>query len=208
MNAELHHAAAAGDVVRLRAALAAGADVDARMGVRDVSKTPLGSVVAPGDKVSEDDRTACVRALLSAGASPSAPITRSPGDRWMPLHEAAFLGLYTVCRLLLDAGADVNVRQITNQKPCHPPLYYAVSESNHKVIALLISRGAVVSSDVEASIQKSPYLQNVRAAGSFANYEKQHRAKLVAMLAPKFVHLLPPELVSVVITFWAPVGLH
>ena len=37
---------------------------------------------------------------------------------------------------------------------------------------------------------------------------KQHRAKLVAMLAPRLGHLLPPELVSVVITFWAPVGLH
>ena len=28
----------------------------------------------------------------------------------MALHEAAYLGLYTVCRLLLDAGADVNVQ--------------------------------------------------------------------------------------------------
>ena len=128
----------------------------------------------------------------------------------MALHEAAFLGLYTVCRLLRDAGADVNVLQMTNQAPSHTPLYYAVSERNHKVIALLISRGAVVSSDVEASIRagKSPYLQKVRAAGSFVLYAKQHRAKLVAMLAPKFAHVLPPELVSVVITFWAPVGLH
>ena len=205
-NAELHHAAAAGDVVRLRAALAAGADVDARMTVRDVSKTPLGSVVAPGDKVSEDDRTACVRALLLAGASPSEPITHPGGGRWMPLHEAAALGLYTVCRLLLDAGADVNVR---DGREC-TPLHYAAARQekrNQKLIALLLSRGAVDGPSVDPG-SRSPYLQKVRAAGSFANYAKQHRAKLVATLAPKFAHVLPPELVSVVITFWAPVGLH
>ena len=122
----------------------------------------------------------------------------------MPLHEAAFLGLYTVCRLLLDAGADVNVQSVDdihNDTPLHCA---AVLNRNQKVIALLLSRGAVDS----PSVDPSPYLQKIRAAGGFANYAKQHRTKLVAMLAPKFAHMLPPELVSVVITFWAPVGLH
>ena len=121
----------------------------------------------------------------------------------MPLHDAAFLGLYTVCRLLLDAGADVNVR---DGREC-TPLHYAAARQNQKLIALLLSRGAVDGPSVDPG-SRSPYLQKVRAAGGFANYQKQHRAKLVAMLAPKLGHLLPPELVSVVITFWAPVGLH
>ena len=121
----------------------------------------------------------------------------------MPLHEAAALGLYTVCRLLLDAGADVNVR---DGREC-TPLHYTAARQNQKIIALLLSRGAVDGPSVDP-MSRSPYLQKVRAAGSFVLYAKQHRAKLVAMLAPKFAHLLPPELVSVVISFWAPVGLH
>ena len=121
----------------------------------------------------------------------------------MPLHEAAALGLYTVCRLLLDAGADVNVR---DGREC-TPLHYAAARQNQKLIALLLSRGAVDGPSVDPG-SRSPYLRKIRAAGGFAAYGKQHRAKLVAMLAPKFAHVLPPELVSVVITFWAPVGLH
>ena len=45
------------------------------------------------------------------------------------------------------------------------------------------------------------------AAGSFANYAKAHRARLLAILAPKFPHL-PKEMVSVVIGFWAHVGFY
>ena len=121
----------------------------------------------------------------------------------MPLHEAAALGLYTVCRLLLDAGADVNVR---DGREC-TPLHYAAARQNQKLIALLLSRGAVDGPSVDPG-SRSPYLQKIRAAGGFANYEKQHRAKLVAMLAPKFANVLPPELVSVVISFWAHVGFY
>ena len=126
----------------------------------------------------------------------------------MALHEAAYLALYTVCRLLLDAGADVNER---DGRECTPLHYAAARQDNaerrQKLIALLLSRGAVDGPSVDPG-SRSPYLQKVRAAGSFVLYAKQHRAKLVVMLAPRLGHLLPPELVSVVITFWAPVGLH
>jgi hypothetical protein len=205
LNDQLHEAAEIGDVAALREALAAGAHVDARRAdPGGVSRTPLALVTSacvPG-------RTACVRALLLAGASPSAPITHPGGGCWMPSHEAAFLGLYTVCRLLLDASADVNER---DGRECTPLHYAAARQDNaerrQKLIALLLSRGAVDGPSVDPG-SRSPYLQKVRAAGSFVLYAKQHRAKLVAMLAPKFAHLLPPELVSVVISFWAPVGLH
>ena len=202
LNDQLHDAAEIGDVVALHEALAAGADVDSRR-TDSVTRTPLARVVDPKNDVTEERRTACVRALLLAGASPSAPITGRSGGSWMPLHDAAFLSLYTVCRLLLDAGADVNV--LSNLGVNDSPLHYAVAlNRNQKVVALLLSRGGVDGPNVGSS----SYLRKVRAAGGFANYQKQHRAKLVAMLAPKLGHLLPPELVSVVITFWAPVGLH
>ena len=205
LNDQLHDAAETGEVAALCAALAAGADVESRR-TDSVTRTPLASVVDPRSTVSEERRTACVRALLLAGASPSAPITTPGGDRWTPLHEAAFLGLYTVCRLLLDAGADVNERSNSsvNDSALHCA---AVLNRNQKIVALFLSRGAVDGPTVDR-LGRSSYLQKVRAAGGFANYQKQHREKLVATLAPKFAHVLPPELVSVVITFWAPVGLH
>ena len=210
---QLRNATETGDVAALCAALAAGAAtvVDSwRTGLS--SKSALGRVVETkqGVDISVGRRTACVRALLLAGASASAPVLGHGGNgSHIALHDAAYLGLSTVCRLLLDAGADVNARHMMLSGKYYTPLYYAakrgpMSEPNQKVAALLLSRGAVDGPDV-ANI---PYLQKVRAAGGFAAYAKQHRAKLVAMLAPKFAHVLPPELVSVVITFWAPVGLH
>ena len=54
---------------------------------------------------------------------------------------------------------------------------------------------------------QDPYLQKVLSAGSFANYAKAHRARLLAILAPKFPQL-PKEMVSVVIDFWAHVGFY
>ena len=210
LNDQLHDAAAIGDVAALREALAAGAYVDERRTFNpDVSRTPLACVVATGMTISEERRTACVRALLLAGASPSAPIT-SRGCCWMALHEAAYLGLYTVCRLLLDAGVDVNAPH-TLYRDTYTPLHYAANRShaerNQKVIALLLSRGAVDGPDID-KYESSSYLKKIRAAGGIAKYERQHRAMLVASYAPMFSHLLPPELVSVVISFWAHVGFY
>ena len=206
LNNQLHDAAALGDVAALREALAAGADVDARR-AGGISRTPLARVLHPMKTIPSERRTACVRALLLAGASPSAPITHG-GNPYTALHDAAYLGLYTVCRLLLDAGVDVNAPH-TLWRDTYTPLYYAAKkgpmrEPNQKVIALLLSRGAVDGPEV-ANI---PYLKKIRAAGGFSKYERQHRAMLVASYAPKFSHLLPPELVSVVISFWAHVGFY
>ena len=206
LNDQLHDAAAIGDVAALGEALAAGADVEARrIDPAGVSRTPLARVLHPMKTIPYERRTACVRALLVAGASPSAPITHG-GNPYTALHDAAYLGLYTVCRLLLDAGADVNERSNSsvNDSALHCA---AVLNRNQKIVALFLSRGAVDGPTVDR-LGRSSYLQKVRAAGGFANYQKQHREKLVATLAPKFAHVLPPELVSVVITFWAPVGLH
>ena len=76
LNQLLHDAALAGDVVRLREAIAAGADVEAIRREGSFTMTPLSSVVHRlaeiEDKVfsrAEKGRTACVRALLDAGAS-------------------------------------------------------------------------------------------------------------------------------------------
>ena len=209
---QLHEAASTGDLAALCAALAAGAAaaVDSR-NFNLSSRTALGRVVDPSNKrLTAGRRTACMRALLSAGAWASAPINANSDNSHTALHDAAYLGLYTVCRLLLDAGVDVNAPH-TLYRDTYTPLHYAANRShaerNQKIIALLLSRGAVDGPDID-KYESSSYLKKIRAAGGIAKYERQHRAMLVASYAPKFSHLLPPELVSVVISFWAHVGFY
>ena len=215
LNQRLHDAALAGDVVKLREAIAAGADVDRSMpfesqyGNGYKGRTPLCAVVSAmevRENRTEKGRTACVRALLDAGASASAAIVLDSDEEPVctALHHAAFSGLGTISRLLLDAGADLNAR---TQGDC-TPLRYAVVHKHHRVVVLLLSRGATTDGETEnfERYHSPGYLARIERAGSFANYQKQQRAKLMAMLAPKMDHLLPPELVSHVITFWGHLG--
>ena len=210
LNQRLHDAALAGDVVKLREAIAAGADVDARLPSHEVgykSQTPLCAVVCAAEinrNRAEKGRTACVRALLDAGASASAAVilrdNEEPG--YTAMHDAAWAGLDTICRLLLDAGADLTAICDGNG---FTPLRYAAIHRHHRLVVLLLSRGA--TTDGSPLDQISPgYHSRISSAGSFANYQKQQRATLMAMLAPKMSHLLPPELVSHVITFWGHLG--
>ena len=177
------------------------------------------------------ERTACVRVLLEAGASASACAIHafdsdSDGDsddgevhqhrghvehKWTALQEAAIYGLKEIMKLLLDAGADVEAREGNcGMTPFQQVLRSACIHSQRnrqELVTLLLSRGAV---DGEATLYRvdtsiSSYLQKIRAAGGYAKYEKQHRAKLLATFAPKF-DVLPPEVVSVVITYWGHVG--
>ena len=221
LNQRLHDAAFAGDVVKLREAIAAGADVEAPLlerrghNNRAVKTKPLCCVVRASrvqQNRREKGRTACVRALLDAGASASEAVVlyESMNPRMNPpvytaLHNAAYCGLDTICRLLIDAGADLNAQTRGN----YTPLSYAAIHKHHRLVVLLLSRGATTdfeSADHFETYYSPGYLGRIRLAGGFANYQKQQRAKLMAMLAPKFSHLLPPELVSHVITFWGHLG--
>ena len=53
-----------------------------------------------------------------------------------------------------------------------------------------------------------PYLEKIEAAGSWAAYEKAHRAKLLATFAPKFTHLVPPELVARIVEYSFHLGFY
>ena len=50
------------------------------------------------------------------------------------------------------------------------------------------------------------YLWKVIAAGGFRAYERNHLNALAATFAPKFSHLLPPELVRRVVEYAFHVG--
>ena len=119
-------------VVRL---LAAGATVDvAEAGhhARGPRTVELAEAAALGDA----DRLA---ALLAA--DPGAVNARS-ADGFTPLHYAAFFGGVAVARILLDLGADPNVRSDNDQLVM--PLHSAVAGQS-EVALLLIEHGADVN---------------------------------------------------------------
>ncbi len=129
---QLHEAAEAGDLERVRALIAAGADVDAttRLG----AYTPLHLAAAAG-------RGDAARALIDAGADVHA--TTETGDV-VALHFAAAAGDPTLVRALLAAGADVDARESSRGQT---PLVFAVAEDRLDAVRALLEGGA----DVEAA---------------------------------------------------------
>jgi ankyrin repeat protein len=137
-NAELFAAIDRGDVDQVRALLAAGADPDAVL-AEWPGWRPLHAAI---DVLEEGRPLETVVALLSHGATV---------DGWDPQHDATpllmavFRGQPEAIRLLLDAGADVNVRGSEGDSP----LRWAVQAGDLVLARLLLEHGA--ARDIDAS---------------------------------------------------------
>lgn len=125
---DLLSAARLGDVVRLRAALAAGADVNA--GDPTYGQTALMRAAMFG-------QTGTAAALIAARARPDVAAV----DGRTAMHWAAVGGSADVVRVLLRAGADVNVKAFDET-----PLGYAVDSGVLSVVSALIEAGATPAS--------------------------------------------------------------
>ena len=84
------------------------------------------------------------------------------------------------------------------------PLEYAW---NKRVMSMLLRGGSQISSIshdqwMKHSMRPSggEYLEKVAAAGSWAAYEKQHRASLVRTFVSKFPQL-PPDVIPIIVAF-------
>ena len=182
--------------------------------------------------------------VVEAGADVNALNT----DNQSPLHLAAHHYRGDVVKLLLAAGAEVNVPQREeNLKPLGFALRSLIREQGdigasdfeaeddwaeerakdlkncRVVVSLLLRAGAHISAEeiprvVAASqlpgslprVLPDPldrYLKKVIAAGGFTAYERAHRARLVAMLAPKLTHM-PADNIPLVVNFWCHVGFY
>ena len=160
--------------------------------------------------------------LIEAGGS----VNERNSDGWTLLHVAAKGDYFEAtsrgdspgsagCIVrLIAAGADVKV--VTPGMPS--PFVPAILRRLTRTYPHFLQAGAVIPTIDELrrfsgpgcydeNELQDPYLQKVLSAGSFANYAKAHRARLLAILAPRFPHL-PKEMVSVVIDFWAHVGFY
>jgi uncharacterized protein len=87
-----------------------------------------------------------VRILLAAKADPN-----EPGAGWCALHGAAQEGHVKIAKLLLDAGAEVDVREAKKPgskpgkwKEQRTPLLGAVREGHEDMVKLLLEAGAAV----------------------------------------------------------------
>lgn len=124
---DLLKAAAAGDLEAVKAALAAGADVNAG---RSDGWTALHAAA-------ERSRTAVLKQLIAAGADVNArgflEVT--------PLHWAAIRGPTEAVQALVEAGADVNAEAIRE----HTPLGAAAGAGNVEIVRMLIKAGADVN---------------------------------------------------------------
>ncbi|MCX6561185.1 MAG: ankyrin repeat domain-containing protein [Candidatus Aminicenantes bacterium] len=101
---EIHAAAAAGDLVKLKALLASD---PALVRSRD------GKGMTPLHIASVEKRKDAVALLLAAGAD----VKAIDADKYTPLHRAAFVGDAESCRLLLEAGADPKAVETMGRTP-------------------------------------------------------------------------------------------
>ena len=120
---------------------------------------------------------------------------------------AASNGSPEIVRMLLEAGADVDVK-------APPPggltaMDYAYTSRRFAAICpLLLRAGSELPKDrpIWPLISEDPYLNRIKAAGGFKNYERAHLVALTQTLSPKLA--LPPELVRTVVEFYLHAGFY
>jgi len=136
----LKRAVQVGDVAQVRAHLHHGTDVNARP---EDGRVIL-SIAARGAR---PEHTEILRMLIAGGADVNANSTgaaklvgvvRGGVAGYTPLHEAAEAGKLEHVRMLLDAGARVDVKTAAGDTP----LRLATTMGHHKVVTLLKQHGA------------------------------------------------------------------
>ena len=130
------------------------------------------SELGPGARFAvaiEDDDLDKVRALLDSGLSPDTHIDFGENFE-TPLMKAARSGTLEIARLLLDRGADVNVRD----REQATALEAAVSRDQTAMVALLLEKGADPNT-VNKYMQSA--LSNAAAAGNLEVTEMLLKAK-------------------------------
>ena len=140
-----------------------------------------------------------VAALLDAGSDVNSLSSRD----WMPLHYALYSDQNSeeCARLLINAGAAVDASCDVLNGYRRTPLELATLRRFSRIYPILLRAGAALPAHPTAA-----YLRKVRAAGGIKKYERAHLNASTASFAPKFSHLLPPELVRRVVEYAFHVG--
>ena len=170
-----------------------------------------------------------VKMLIAAGSDVNANIPGIPdsGGSWSPLSNAVNAVLCShidgeacgldVVNLLLEAGADPNLPSNWGKTMMYEAI--AIRDGVRCLYPVLLRAGAVLPFlprpltrwQSQQSYQANlldPYLLRVESAGGFKAHEKVHREKLLAIFAPKLDHLVPPELVSLIVEYTFHLGFY
>jgi ankyrin repeat protein len=130
-SVDIHQAAKDGNIKAAKEAIAAGADVNAKMG----GGTPLHWAAQGGHKK-------IIELLIAEGADVNAKVD-SVVDGSTPLHQAALGGHKKVAELLITKGADVNAKDDEGSTP----LNFAIKKP--KIADLLRKHGGKTSEELK-----------------------------------------------------------
>ena len=163
--------------------------------------------------------------IRAAGPNAAAMVRRTTDGRmdgWRPLHSACRGGHTECVRLLLSAGAglDIDLRNPLNMSALGCALFYS-SPVRH-LLPLLLAAGATIppeaddlandQNDDAGYLRKvsgdAAYLRKVAAAGGFPAYEKARRQELATKFAAKAFPRLPTEVAAQVAAFAFHVGYY
>ena len=179
----LRNAARDDDLTRLSALLVTGVDVDAREHLNGMNALLIAAW---------NGGTACLRALLAAGAS----VHSADEFGRQALHYASHHGCVTCIRALIAAGADVNKRYNNST-----PFTLAFDHGHHHVLKILLRAGANIrrTETVPRTIgNRSAWaiVDAIRAAGGWENYVTRRRAALVRVFSGKVPAVISAHIVS------------
>ena len=177
------------DLRLVKLLLSAGADANAQMAspfrfAQDMGNWPLGCAI-----------------------NDYYPLT-NPQDPGTPEEKRLCLSIVDA---LLKAGADANVKRDVSE------IEWAIAHDARRLWPILFRGGAVIPTDDDFAAgvfedytrhRAHPYLRKIETAGGWKAYEKAHRTKLLATFVPKFTHLVPKELVPLIVEFSFHVGFY
>ena len=161
-----------------------------------------------------------VEILIAAGSDVNGYIPESLAQmgHWSPLWVAVMQSFgypprheiphgLDVVKLLLKAGADPNPPERWGRTVMED----AVRFGARRTWPVLLRAGAVLPTRVTPyqlnqgreyrTNRADPYLLRVENAGGFEAHERAHRKKVLASFTPKFTHLVPEELVPLIVEY-------
>ena len=181
------------------------------------------------------ERLECITVLLEAGASVDLVTDGRTPLHWIAGNKSA--AYQSVIAMLLEAGADPNftdtnwhrsvlakaaengtaatVRRLicAGAVDLDRALEVAITYGKQRNCAPLLRAGAALPANSytlyapHPRAYVEPYIERIRAVGSYKAYEKAHRQRLVAMFLPKFP-TLPVEMLGRVLEFTWDIGGH
>ena len=185
-----------GDLVWLRALIAAGVDVNAR---NDKHWSAL-------ERAAINGHCACLEALIAAGAGVN-ETGRDGCDS--PLHFASCCGHVACVRALIKAGADVNL-QATHPDGVFTNFTYALLSGNCRILKILLRAGADVHTGTVGPDRKNTdawiLVGQIASTKGWPNYVTRRRATFATLIAKATRNKLPHVTNLEIATFVEPPG--